>query len=290
MKIPKHLMMTKLMTVGLRLAPTRTPAEAGLDYEDVEFTASDGLDLKGWFVPAGPEQGPVVFFVHGWMWNRLGNVAGRVPFVDKDVDFLPTVKALHDAGFHVLLFDLANHGVSASRFPITYGQWEARDMIGAVAYLHTRDDVDSERIGTIATSMGGNAALFAAPYCQPIKAILCVQPNRAGDFATRFAADQLGTIGPSMVKPLDLFYAAMRAPRPSKANPSIPARQLTDTMVKYVQGTGDPWGNMEHVQDMVDVSPRTLPLVKYPSTDRYTGYRYISEQTEDVTAFFREYL
>ena len=161
MKIPKHLMMTKLMTVGLRLAPTRTPAEAGLDYEDVEFTASDGLDLKGWFVPAGPEQGPVVFFVHGWMWNRLGNVAGRVPFVDKDVDFLPTVKALHDAGFHVLLFDLANHGVSASRFPITYGQWEARDMIGAVAYLHT---------GTTSTPSGSGRSprrWVATPRCMP---------------------------------------------------------------------------------------------------------------------------
>ena len=290
MKVPKHLMMTRLMTVGLRLPPTRTPTEAGLEYEDVEFTASDGLDLKGWFVPAGPDKGPVVFFVHGWMWNRLGNVSGRVPFVDKDVDFLPTVKALHDAGFHVLLFDLANHGVSATRFPITFGQWEARDMIGAVAYLRTRDDVDGERIGSIATSMGGNAALYAAPYCQPLKALLCVQPNRAGDFTARFAADQLGKVGPAMVKPLDLFYAAARAPRPSRANPSIPARRLTETMVKYVQGTGDPWGSMENVQDMVDVSPRTLPLVKYPSTDRYTGYRYISEQSEDVVAFFQEYL
>ena len=59
----------------------------------------------------------MVFFVHGWMWNRLGNIAGRVPFVDQDVDFLPTVKALHDAGFHVLLFDLANHGESAVPLP-----------------------------------------------------------------------------------------------------------------------------------------------------------------------------
>ena len=30
-------------------------------------------------------------WVHGWLWNRVGNVAGRVPFVDRDVDFLPGV-------------------------------------------------------------------------------------------------------------------------------------------------------------------------------------------------------
>ena len=33
------------------------------------------------------------------MWNRLGNVAGQVPLDDRDVDFLPATKALHDAGF-----------------------------------------------------------------------------------------------------------------------------------------------------------------------------------------------
>ena len=60
--------------------------------------------------------------------------------------------------------------------------------------------------------------------------------------------------------------------------------------MKYVQGTGDPWGAMDIVQDMVDVSPRTLPLVKYPSTGRYEGYRYVSEQADDVAAFFKEYL
>jgi hypothetical protein len=138
--------------------------------------------------------------------------------------------------------------------------------------------------------MGGNTALWAAPYCQPIKAILAVQPTRAGDFTARFAADQLGKLGTTMVKPIDWMYAAMRAPRPSRADPAVPARLLTDTMVKYVQGTGDPWGTMQNVQDMVDASPRTLPLVKYPSTGRYEGYRYVNEQTEDVAAFFQEYL
>ena len=61
-------------------------------------------------------------------------------------------------------------------------------------------------------------------------------------------------------------------------------------MVKYVQGTGDPWGTMRNVQDMVDASPSALPLVKYPSTGRYEGYRYVTEQAEDVAAFFEEYL
>ena len=36
--------------------------------------------------------------------------------------------------------------------------------------------------------------------------------------------------------------------------------------------------------------PARLPVVKYPSTGRYEGYRYVSEQADDVAAFFTEYL
>ena len=95
---------------------TRTPAEVGLEYEDVAFKAGDGVGIKGWFIPRGRRaQAPPSCFVHGWMWNRLGNVAGKVPIDDRDVDFLPVTKALHDAGFHVLLFDLRQHGESEER-------------------------------------------------------------------------------------------------------------------------------------------------------------------------------
>jgi hypothetical protein len=33
-----------------------------------------------------------------------------------------------------------------------------------------------------------------------------------------------------------------------------------------------------------------LPLLKYPSTGRYEGYRYVTEHADDVTAFFEEHL
>ena len=47
---------------------------------------------------------------------------------------------------------------------------------------------------------------------------------------------------------------------------------------------------MADVEAMVAATPRVLPLVRYPSTGRYEGYRYITEYADDVTAFFTEYL
>src|SRR5215216_5472243 len=171
---PNPLVMTKLMVKARRAPVTRTPAEAGLAYEDASFPAADGVGLEGWFIPSGAEgRGPAVVFVHGWMWNRLGNVAHQTAVKDADVDFLPAAKALHDAGFHVLLFDVRNHGESeAGKGPLSYGPVEARDYIGAVGYLRTRPDVDGGRIGAVGTSMGGNIVMYGTPDVQPIKAIL----------------------------------------------------------------------------------------------------------------------
>jgi pimeloyl-ACP methyl ester carboxylesterase len=291
MKLPRPVELVKLMAVGQRQPITRTPADVGLAYEEVAFNASDGVKIRGWFLP-GPtsDRGPTVVFVHGWLWNRAGNVAGLVPFKDKDVDFLPTARALHDAGMHVLMFDLSNHGKSGYRLPMSFGAWEGRDLIGAMSYLRMRSEVDPVRIGVLGTSMGGNTALEAAPYCQPIPAMLLIQPNRAGTFISRFARDHLGKPGAYILPPTDLCYAAVRAPRPSKADPAAAARLLTETVLKYVQGTGDPWGTMSDVEAMVEASPRTLPLIKYPSTGRYEGYAYITEYAADVAAFFTEYL
>ncbi|MDA0172247.1 alpha/beta fold hydrolase [Solirubrobacter taibaiensis] len=278
----KPSVLTKLMIVGRRAALDRTPEHA---YEDVEFPAADGVELSGWFIPAeGEGRGPAVVFAHGWLWNRLGNVAGQVPVPDKDVDFLPAADALHAAGYHVLLFDLSNHGRSGRRLPITYGINEAADVAGAVAYLGARADVDAKRIGILGCSMGANAAIYARP---PVKAILAVQPARLAHFNRNYARDELGPMGPTMLRPVDPLYKLLGAPLPRHHNPAIPARGLSpNTVVQYVQGTGDPWGEMRDVEAMVEATPNALPLIRYESGGRYEGYRYVNEEVADVAAFF----
>ena len=291
-KLLRPAALTRLMIVGRRARLNRHPGEYGMVYENVCFESTDGVRLRGWFVPSednsGP--GPVVAFVHGWLWNRLGNEAGHVPFVDRDVDFMPATRALHDAGFHVLLFDLRNHGQSQAKPPITYGLKEQHDFRGAVAYLRKRKEVDGERIGAVGTSMGGNSVIYGTPHCQPVKALLAVQPARVAHFNKNFARLELGAIGPSLLKPVDPMYKLMRAPMLKDHNPAIPARDLGDTLVQYVQGTGDPWGVMEDVEAMAAATPNTLGVRRYPSEGRYEGYRYVNEAVDEVTGFFKEHL
>jgi uncharacterized protein len=291
MTIRELLQMTKLMLLSRREPVTRTPAEVGLPFEPVRFPATDGVGIKGWFVPAqgnGAEPAPAIVFVHGWMWNRSGNVAGKVPIDDRDVDFLPATKALHDAGYSVLLYDVRGHGESEKgKGFLSFGPVEKRDFVGAVTYLRSRADVDSDRIGSIGISMGGTIALYGAPEAQPIKAILAVQPAKVTTFNNNYALTEIGIAGPLLIAPIEYLYRLSRTPPPSVQDPGAPTPHLGDTVVKYVQGTGDPWGTMADVRRFHSTTPVTDgPVVEYSSTGRYDGYRYVSAEIDEIVDFF----
>ncbi|MCZ7544787.1 MAG: hypothetical protein M5R40_15260 [Anaerolineae bacterium] len=78
-----------------------TPADSGLDYEDVTFTTVGGLTVAGWYLPA--RNGAAVTAAHGLGNNRL--------------ELLPQAAALAEAGFGVLLFDQIAHGESGATRP-----------------------------------------------------------------------------------------------------------------------------------------------------------------------------
>src|SRR3954467_14680465 len=53
-----------------RVPLTVRPEQFGLSYEPVSFRTSDGLLLKGWFVPAKAPSSRTLLFCHGWGVNK----------------------------------------------------------------------------------------------------------------------------------------------------------------------------------------------------------------------------
>jgi fermentation-respiration switch protein FrsA (DUF1100 family) len=77
-----------------------TPADYGLEYEDVFFAAADGVKLHGWWVPK--PGAPVLLWFHG----NAGNISHR----------LENVKLLHDlVGVQIFIFDYREYGQSQGR-------------------------------------------------------------------------------------------------------------------------------------------------------------------------------
>jgi dienelactone hydrolase len=288
----RPMVLFRLTVAGRRGPLSRTPGDVGLDYSDVSFPATDGVGLAGWFIPAASSEprSPAVVFVHGWPWNRLGNVAGQVPIPDRSVDFLVPARALHDAGYHVLLFDLRNHGESERDIPLTFGIKEGKDFAGAVRFVAGRDDVDPERIGAIGYSAGANTVLYGLPLAPPVRAAILAQPTKVAAFNKNFAKTEFGAFGPAILAMTNITFKLLGAPM-SAHDPAAVARQAGETVTRFVQGSGDPWGSMEIVEEMARAVPRGLmPVVVAPSTERYEGYRYMENNVEEVVSFFDEYL
>ncbi|MBI5031509.1 MAG: alpha/beta fold hydrolase [Chloroflexi bacterium] len=143
----------------LRSQPHHTPDTFGIDHwEEISFSSSDQVELRGWFVPPDPKgDGATLVFAHG-----LGGNRGQL---------------LHDAavliakGYGALLFDLRNHGTSGGAIT-TLGFAEADDVQSAFEYLVARREVNPERIGFVGYSMGGAAALRAAAHLPQVKAVV----------------------------------------------------------------------------------------------------------------------
>ena len=106
---------------------------------------------------------------------------------------------------------------------MTYGPVEARDYVGAVAYLRTRADVDGERIGALGTSMGGEHVALRRADAQPIKAMLAIQPPAWTRFNRTSRATSSGRWARPMLKPVDPSTpragAAAGQPRPGRPRP-----------------------------------------------------------------------
>ena len=272
---------------------TNPKQEVGLDYENVEFPAQDGVLLKGWFIRAHQASGATVIMVHGWPWNRIGtkadNLLGDLPG-SKAINLLPFAKALSEKNYNVLMFDLRNHGQSLAKIPFTSGWLEKRDLLGAISYIKCRDEVDPNRIGIIGFSMGGNTTVFTLAHSTDIKAAVAVQPNTSAVFGKRYRTDRFGILGELFNLPVEMLYRLFGGPNTAFIEPAYAATAARDIPVFYVQGTGDKWGSVDDVANMVKSTPNAVePL--YPETNhRFDGYQYVLDNPDKVLSFFEKYL
>jgi fermentation-respiration switch protein FrsA (DUF1100 family) len=119
------------------------PSQLDLFFEDVSFQSDDGNDLSGWYMPA-EKSDKAVIFVHGHGADRR--------------EGMRWFKAVHQAGFNILAFDVRNQGNSTKSFS-TMGYFEKQDVIGALDYLQQQKQI--QRIGIFGTSMGAATSIMA---------------------------------------------------------------------------------------------------------------------------------
>lgn len=126
-----------------RRAVRPLPRDFGFAAQAVEFSATDGTLLRGWLVPC-PGSAHAAILLHGNGSTRSQMIA--------------RARLLRSLGYSVLLYDARGHGESAGE-RVSFGYFETRDLLGAVAFLRARG---STEIGCLGASQGGATVALAA--------------------------------------------------------------------------------------------------------------------------------
>ena len=142
-----------------------TPTDWGLDYEDVRFRTTDGLDLHGWFVPhAGSRR--VLLFFHG----NAGNISHRGE----------SVAVFHRLGLNVFIVDYRGYGASEGK-PSESGLY--RDARAAWRHLTEARGFAPSDIVIFGRSLGGTVAARLASEERPGALVLESSFSSAKDAA-----------------------------------------------------------------------------------------------------------
>jgi uncharacterized protein len=120
-------------------------------HQNVSFKTSDGLTLKGWYVPSRNGAAVIAF-------------PGR-----KGPQTHARMLARH--GYGVLLFDRRGEGASDGDIN-SYGWGGEKDIKAAIAFLQRRPDVHAGRIGGLGLSVGGELMLQTAAETDALKGVV----------------------------------------------------------------------------------------------------------------------
>jgi pimeloyl-ACP methyl ester carboxylesterase len=133
--------------------PVGDPPNAA--YQTVRFTASDGVQLEGWYRPS--RNGASVLMISGGGGNRRST--------------LRHAKMLERHGYGVLVYDPRGSGNSEGTIN-SYGWGWEKDTAAALDFLEQRPDVHGGRIGALGLSTGADMAIDLAARRPDLRAVV----------------------------------------------------------------------------------------------------------------------
>ena len=265
---------------------TRTPKEAGLDFENISFKSLDGVNLSGWYIPS-KDSDKLVIFNH----FMVGNKAGAVPHKDWGnigVDFIPIYKHLVDAGYNVLTYDLRNHGESDiyndGKLGLTTIEYQ--DVVASVRFAKENyPDNDfylySQCYGTISTIR----AMDESPEdFEDIKAFINVQPMVPKAFVEAVSKkfniwkeDNFEIFEKQLKKRTGYTYDDVKIPARSVKIPTLTVQVHDDWRITPE--------SVENIHKNISNEDKKLLWIE-DTDERLAGYNYFGENPEEMIQWF----
>jgi pimeloyl-ACP methyl ester carboxylesterase len=228
----------------------KTPMTFGMDAERTTVEGADGLPIACWFIPAPRPSDVVVVLGHG-----LGGNSGTV---------MPLARTLHDAGYHVLAFDLRNHGDTPDD-GLLRGQSPryGTDHHRVVLSLKERPELGDFRVACVGLSMSAWTSLEVARL-EPdlVRAVVCdsgPQLDLVGALGRTFDVIR-GTLPRYLQGPVMSAIARYSYQRAARffLRPAPWPRDLGDHSIRvlFIAGELDPIDRPDDVRAQLDHYPK----------------------------------
>ena len=141
------------------------PSLLGLEYQDLEILAEDGVRLHGWFVPR-PGAPHTLLILHG----NGGNIGHRLGWI----------RLLHELNVHVMIIDYRGYGRSAGK-PFEKGLY--LDALAAYGWWKRERAGSGGKLILIGESLGGAVAVDLATRVPVDGLVLQATFTKAWDMA-----------------------------------------------------------------------------------------------------------
>ena len=257
--------------------PAKVPP-AAQRFRRVGFRSADGTRLAGWYGEGARGRGTATIIgCHGWAADKR--------------DMLGLGDVLRESGFNVLLFDFRGWGES-DRGPVTFGDRETGDVLGAVRFLKEQHPAEAGRIGIIGVSMGAAAAIRASAQSPDIAAAVADSSYARLDVQVgRFFRRFMGPIWPMAGVPARWFGERLIGTPIGSPSPLQAIANISPRPVMIIQGIRDSVVDAQDARRLYQAAgaPKTLWLVE-GADHAESRFAAMAEYDARVVGFFRRHL
>ena len=277
----------------------KTPKDYGMDFENIEFIASDGVSLKGWLIPGSLKK--LIIMTHVGGLTKYGSTVeyrNISKLYNKEIEFLKIARHLHKEGYWVLMFDFRNHGESG-RSPnggkTGVGLEEYKDVVAVMDFIKERNDLKKFDIGFVSFCMGANSTIIAMSKnpdaFKKVNSLVAIQPISMEVFVRTYAKKILTPFGAKLVFPMVKRFVNWRSEHPlEKMSPGDYVKDLKVPTL-YIQARNDPWTDLNDILNFYNNTPEPKEFYWIENTKhRFESYSYFQDNPKKLLDWLNKWM
>jgi pimeloyl-ACP methyl ester carboxylesterase len=277
----------------------KTPKDYSMEFQHIEFKAADCINIKGWLIPAKSNKLVVITHVGGLTkYGSTKEFSSFSKLYNEEIEFLKVARHLHSEGYGVLMFDFRNHGESdpsPNGGKAGIGLEEYQDVVAAMDYIQSNEDLKDKKVGFVSFCMGANSTIVAMSK-QPdnfgnVKCLIAVQPISMEVFTRTYLRRRLTSFGVALLFPLIKLFVNLQSRY--RLQDMSPAQFVQDLKVPtlYVQTRNDPWTELSDICGFYENTPTEKEFFWIEGlTHRFQGYQYFGEHPEKMLEWLKKWL